>query len=262
MKKIICTLWILSIINFGCTRNNADKSTIVYVAGTDSGTLTTTNNLGKIICEAKIKKSTKYSEGYYIDGYKKTYDDQGIILDSINYKLGIHDGVGVKFHKNGKIAEWLFRMGGIPFGLQSGRDTNGNWTWVVFATRLDSMAFKAMLNNNNEIYDYSGVPIYLVEQNHNIKEGQNFSIANLVAQFQQYKGQLEILVMDSNGNILHNEIISKFEIAYNSYCHFFDYRFKKSGKFIYKVNYILIDKNLNKILDKWQVIDTVNVTKL
>ena len=196
---------------------------------------------------------------YVADGFYVRYYENGIVADSANYKNGVKDDVEIKYHPNGEIAEWLYRMEGIPFGLQSGRDTNGNWTSVVFSTRLDSLAFVAKLNRVNEIESYLGMPIYLVERNHNSKAGETFSIANLVVQFCQYQGDLSVLLLDSRKKVLYKKSVSRFEIVYNSYCYFFDYKFDTPGIYYYQVNYGLIDNKKNKKIGTWQVIDTILV---
>lgn len=239
---------------------------------------------GNLIEKQEIKRDPVVPKGYVIDGYYNVYNSGGLLKDSLNYREdklnglaisyfdgtskvqhkavfvdGRREGPDIQYYENGEVSQWRYYMEGFQSGLQSGRDSLGNWTWVIFSTRKDSIAFVAHLDKTGTVTNYSGIPIYLVERKHSVNAGQNFSIANLVAQFKRYRGQLCVTLKNENGSKIFKRTVDKFEVVDNFHCFFFDYRFERPGNYLYTVNYTLTDSTNRVDLHTWTVTDSITV---
>lgn len=179
----------------------------------------------------KLSDSVTFINGKK-NGIERTYFESGSKKSSFYYRDGVLDSFGYLLHPNGKIAEWYYRKEGALLGIQFKLDTLEKPIYMLFSTPLDSLAFEIYFSSNSTIEKMVGVPLYVLEEEHNINVNDTFRTINLVPQFGRIRTKLQIIIMDASA-VLVNERIAKFEKLWNAYGYFFEYKFKKPGKYSY-----------------------------
>lgn len=195
------------------------------------------------------------------NGLEQTYYNSGKLKSSFFYLDGKPDSTGYVFYPNGNVAEYYFRTEGVMLGMQLKYDTNKTPSYMLFSTFLDSLAFEVYFNSDGTIRDMVGHPLYVIEEKHNkVNVDDIYRTMNFVPQIGKIKAKLNIIIKDHDF-ILVNKSISQFEKIWNAYGYFFDFKFKKPGKYSYNAVVELYDSTNNKTLKLDTVSALVNIRK-
>ena len=166
------------------------------------------------------------------DGIERTFYENGNKKSSFYYKKGILDSFGYVLHPNGKIAEWQNRENGVLLGVQYKLDSSQKPIQITFSTPIDSAAFAIYFTSGATKDKTIGVPLYVLEEKHNVTVNDTFRTINFLPQFGKIRAKLH-LTIENEKSIILDKKINEFKRLWNGYSYLFEHRFLKAGNYNY-----------------------------